>query len=57
MGLCKKAYISASEDPIVGNKTTGALFQEKIGEKYQALVDSYIQEEKIKWNLLKHSSK
>jgi hypothetical protein len=55
--LICKAYISASEDPIVGNKTTGALFQGKIGDKYQALADTYIQEEKIKWKLAKRSSK
>lgn len=46
--LVCQAYISTSEDPIVGNKTKGPLFQKKLAECYAILLDEQIRKDTMR---------
>jgi hypothetical protein len=49
MFICK-AFIAASEDPIVGNKTPSAEFSKRLGEIYATFIADHVREKKLIWH-------
>jgi hypothetical protein len=47
--LICQAYIAASEDPIVGNKSGSADFSEKLADMYRVLVGAHVERERLLW--------
>jgi hypothetical protein len=47
--LICQAYIAASEDPIVGNKSGSADFSDKLAETYRVLVAAHVERESLLW--------